>query len=74
MTLQLQTASTWDIVCAANQHLEATAQPLWINQFMPGTYEVLAVDQAGTAWANRRVGKTMNEEQVRLFVQQVVFA
>ena len=70
----MTTASTWDIVCAANQHLEATGQGLRINQFMPETYEVLAADAGGTVSAKRRVGKTMNEEQVRLFVQQVVFA
>jgi len=68
------TASTWDIVCAANQHLEACGQAFRINQFMPETYEVLAADQFGTVSAKRRMGKTMNEQQVRLFIQQVVYA
>ena len=41
---------------------------------MPETYEILAADQSGTASAKRRIGKTMNEQQVRLFVQQIVYA
>jgi len=70
----MTTATTWDIVCAANQHLQATGQGLWINQFMPGTYEVLTTNAGGTVSAKRRIGKSMNEEQVRFFVQQVVYA
>jgi hypothetical protein len=70
----MKTASTWDIVCAANQHLRSSGQAFWINQFMPETYEILTADQSGTVSAKRRIGKTMNEQQVRLFIQQIVYA
>jgi len=41
---------------------------------MPETYEILTADQSGTVSAKRRIGKTMNEQQVRLFIQQIVYA
>lgn len=66
-------ASTWDIVCAANQHLDIIDARFTLVQFFPGRYQVIAVDDKGTAWANRKIGSPMNEEQTRDFVKTVVF-
>ena len=69
----MNNATTWDIVCAANQHLSAANRPLRISQFFPGKYEIICLDQNG-ATTSRRVGKKMDEQAVRAFVAQVVFA
>jgi hypothetical protein len=69
----MNNATTWDIVCAANQHLSAANRPLRISQFFPGKYEVICLDQNG-ATTSRRLGKKMDEQTVRAFVAQVVFA
>ena len=69
----MKTATTWDIVCAANQHLNATKQNFFINQFIPGCYELILCDASGTT-TRRRLGKRMDEATVRDFVDQVVFA
>ena len=69
----MKTATTWDIVCAANQHLRATQAPLCINQFFPGKYEVVCLDANGTTTAKRLV-KNLDEQTVRDFIAQVVFA
>ena len=69
----MNNATTWDIVCAANQHLSAANRPLRISQFFPGKYEISCLDQNG-ATTSRRVGKKMDEQTVRAFVAEVVFA
>ena len=69
----MTTATTWDIVCAANQHLRAADSPLWIKQFFPGKYEVVCLDQNGSA-TSKRLGHVMDEQAVRSFITQVVYA
>ena len=69
----MQTASTWDIVCAANQQLSANDRPMKINQYFPGKYEIICLDENGTTTA-KRIGKKMDEQQVRDFIAEVVFA
>ncbi len=66
-------ATTWDIVCAANQKLRSANRPIRINQFMPGVYEIICLNEQG-ATTGRRAGKKMDEETVREFVKTVVFA
>lgn len=66
-------ATTWDIVCAANQHLDIIGARFKLVQFFPGRYQAIAVDASGTAWANRKIGSPMNEEQTRKFIKTVVF-
>lgn len=66
-------ATTWDMVCAANQHLDIIGARFTLVQFFPGRYQAIAVDDKGTAWANRKIGSPMNEEQTRQFVKTVVF-
>ena len=69
----MKTATTWDIVCAANQHLTATSADFKINQFFPGKYEVVCLDQNGTT-TGKRLGEKMDEQAIREFIAQVVFA
>ena len=71
--LQMKTATTWDIVCAANQHLTATSADFKINQFFPGKYEVICLDENGTT-TGKRLGEKMDEQAIREFITQVVFA
>jgi len=69
----MKIATTWDRVCAANQHLARRNLPLHINQFLPGSYEVILLRSDG-AYSNVRVGKKMTELQVSAFVRDVVYA
>jgi len=69
----MKTATTWDIVCAANQHLTATSADFKINQFFPGKYEVICLDENGTT-TGKRLGEKMDEQAIREFIAQVVFA
>ena len=69
----MQTASTWDIVCAANQQLRATNRSIKVNQYFPGKYEVICLDENGATTA-KRIGKKMDEQEVRTFIAEIVFA
>jgi hypothetical protein len=66
-------ATTWDIVCAANQHLEATGRRLHIYQFFPGRYQAISIDRQGTARPMRKIGSQMTEAQVREFIWRFIF-
>jgi len=44
-----------------------------INQYFPGKYEIICLDENGATTA-KRIGKKMNEQQVRDFIAEVVFA
>ena len=71
---QLMTkASTWDIVCSANQQLTAMDVPLTINQYMPGRYEVIRLNSKGVT-TGRRYGQPMDEETVKAFIYQTIYA
>ena len=69
----MKTATTWDRVCSANQHLARRNLPLHINQFVPGSYEVILLRSDG-GLSNVRVGRKMTELQVSAFVRDVVFS
>lgn len=69
----MRTATTWDRVCAANQHLAMRNLPLHINQFVPGSYEVILLRTDG-GFSGVRVGQKMTELQVSAFVRDVVYA
>jgi len=70
----MKAATTWDLVCAANQEFERQCAGLWIMADPFGSYQVVEVDGNGTAWANKRVGLKMDEQELREFVNTVVFA
>jgi len=61
-----KTATTWDLVCSANQHLDARSAGARISQFFPGKYELIT--SSGV-----RVGHKMDDQAVRAFISQAVF-
>jgi len=61
-----KTATTWDLVCSANQHLDARSAVARISQFFPGKYELIT--SSGV-----RVGHKMDDQTVRAFISQAVF-
>ena len=61
-----KTATTWDLVCSANQHLDARSAGARINQFFPGKYELIT--SSGV-----RIGHKMDAQAVRAFISQAVF-
>jgi hypothetical protein len=61
-----KTATTWDLVCSANQHLDARSAGARISQFFPGKYELIT--SSGV-----RVGHKMDDQTVRAFISQAVF-
>ena len=43
----MQTATAWDVVCWANQSMEAHGVPYWVNQCGPDRYELRRINQNG---------------------------
>jgi hypothetical protein len=70
----MKSATTWDLVCAANQELGRKCSGLWIMADPFGCYQAVEVDHDGVARANKKVGPKMDEQQLRDFVNTTVFA
>ena len=62
-----KTATTWDLVCSANHHLNARLAGARIDQFFPGKYELIT--SSGV-----RIGHKMDDQTVRAFINEAVFA
>ncbi len=62
-----KTATTWDLVCSANQHLNARLAGARIDQVFPGKYELIT--SSGV-----RIGHKMDDQTVRAFINEAVFA
>jgi len=74
-------ATPWDAVCAANQHLDAAGLNLWINQCLPGLYELRVLQpkeatQEGEeiAYDTKMIGRRMDEAEMLAFVKSPLFS
>ncbi|MGA1713013.1 MAG: hypothetical protein ACO4CS_17150 [bacterium] len=70
--MTLQTATTWDQVCWANQTMDANGVRFSISSYMPGKYSILNVKENGSVWANDYFIKGLNEEQIINWIKENV--